>query len=393
MGRLINKKVEDIMDLIYGKSLPQKNRINGNIPVFGSNGIIDYHNEKLFSGPGIIIGRKGTVGSIKYSDSDFWAIDTTYVIKLIDKNYNLKYWYYFLQTQNLDKMNSHSAVPGLNRSAVYSKNITFHEDIEEQEAIAHVLSTLDEKIEVNNRINEILENMAQELFNRWFVDFEFPNENGEPYKSSGGEMVDSELGPIPKDWYVSNLDEVANYINGLAMQKYKPNLNEKYLKVMKIKELRQGFCDENSDICSELIDEKYIVDNGDVIFSWSGSLMVDIWCNGKVGLNQHLFKVISEKYPKWFYLLWTKKHLEKFIGIAKDKATTMGHIKRQELKKSYVIIADNEQMISFSKIFSPIYEKIIKNKIEINSLIKMRDLLLPKLISGEIRLKELENNE
>ncbi|MBI5996136.1 restriction endonuclease subunit S [Clostridium perfringens] len=264
--------------------------------------------------------------------------------------------------------------------------------LKEQKAIAKILSDLDEKIEVNNKINKNLEEMAQAIFKQWFVDFEFPNEEGKPYKSSGGEMVESELGMIPKGWKISSLIDIAEYLNGLAMQKFKPNKNEKCLKVLKIKELRQGFTDESSDLCSENIKQEYIINNGDVIFSWSGTLLVDLWGADKCGLNQHLFKVTSNKYYKWYYYYWTKFHLNKFISIAKDKATTMGHIKRSNLSESLVFVPNDSTLKLMNKVMNPIITQVINNKVENKRLEKLRDTLLPKLMSGEIRVP-LENNE
>lgn len=245
-------------------------------------------------------------------------------------------------------------------------------DLTTQKQIASILSALDNKIELNNRINENLELQAQAIFKSWFVDFE-------PF---GGVM--------PEDWKVGNLLDIADYLNGLAMQKFRPNENENSLPVLKIKELRQGFCDNTSDLCSENIKSEYIIHDGDVIFSWSGSLLVDFWCGGTCGLNQHLFKVTSEKYNKWFYYSWTQYHLQKFISIAKDMATTMGHIKREELKKSEVLIPNSEDYSKIGNLLSPIYDMIIANRLENKRLAKLRDTLLPKLMNGEIDVSKVK---
>ena len=257
--------------------------------------------------------------------------------------------------------------------------------IETQRAIAATLSALDDKIELNNRINKTLEEMAQALFKRWFVDFEFPDENDQPYKSSGGELVESELGLIPKGWKLASLDSIADYLNGLAMQKYRPEGDE-FIPVIKIRELNQGKSDAQSDKASPKIDSKYIVNDGDVLFSWSGSLDVKIWCGGKGGLNQHLFKVTSGRYEKWFYYLWTKHHLEKFRGIAQDKATTMGHIQRKHLQESFAATPDHNCLERMNSVMRPIFDAYITGAIEAATLVAIRDTILPKLISGEIRV-------
>lgn len=236
-----------------------------------------------------------------------------------------------------------------------------------QQKIAAILLSLDDKIELNNKINTNLEQQAQALFKNWFVDLE-------PF---GGKM--------PEGWKVGKLSEIADYLNGLAMQKFRPLEDEEGLPVLKIKELRQGCYDESSELCSpSKVKPEYIIHDGDVIFSWSGSLLVDIWCGGTCGLNQHLFKVTSQTYEKWFYYLWTKHHLDKFIFLAADKATTMGHIKREELDKAEVIIPDDTTYQNLTSVIKPFIDEIINNRIENRKLSQIRDGLLPKLMNGEI---------
>ena len=172
------------------------------------------------------------------------------------------------------------------------------------------------------------------------------------------------LDVIPDGWKKSSLLGIAKYLNGLAMQKYRPNDDEQGLPVLKIRELRQGFCDANSELCSPSIESEYIIHDGDVIFSWSGSLLVDLWCGGICGLNQHLFKVTSSTYDKWFYFSWTNHHLQKFAAIAADMATTMGHIKREELEKAEVLIPSQSDYDRIGGLLAPLYDLIITNRIE-----------------------------
>ena len=266
-----------------------------------------------------------------------------------------------------------TAVPIINKSTFADFEIEVP-SLENQRRIAKVLSTLDDKIEVNRQINDNLEQQAQALFKSLFVNFE-------PFKDS--EFVESELGLIPQGWRVESLSSIADYINGLAMQKYRPAEDETGLPVLKIKELGQGCCDDNSELCSpSLIGEKYIIDDGDIIFSWSGTLMVKIWCGGKCGLNQHLFVVKPYNAPKWFAYQWTKHHLDNFIQIAKDKAVTMGHIKRGELDKAKVLVPDKDNLAKISSLMIPIHRQIISRKIESRRLSSLRDTLLPRLMSG-----------
>ena len=290
---------------------------------------------------------------------------------ILDNDYLL----YFLQSpKGQHLLKSHetgTTVTGI-KQAVFRKLEISIPSITIQKQIAIILSSIDKKISVNTKINENLEQQAQAIFKSWFVDFE-------PF---GGVM--------PDDWKSANLLDIADYLNGLAMQKYRPVNDEVGLPVLKIKELRQGFCDDNSELCSPNIKGDYIVQDGDVIFSWSGSLLVDFWCGGKCGLNQHLFKVSSKSFDKWFYYIWTKYHLYRFIAIAADMATTMGHIKRSELEKSLVLIPNETDYVEIGNLLKPIYETIIINRIENQRLATLRDTILPKLMNGEIDVSQVQ---
>ena len=176
----------------------------------------------------------------------------------------------------------------------------------------------------------------------------------------------------------SNLTQIANYKNGLAMQKYRPNSNEESLPVLKIKELNQGNTDDSSDRCSANLDNSVIVNTGDIIFSWSGTLLVKNWTGDKADLNQHLFKVTSNKYPAWFIYEWTKYHLLRFQAIAAGKATTMGHIKRSDLKSSLVYIPSQLFLAKMDSQLAPIYSQRLNLIKENQQLSKLKQTLLKK---------------
>ena len=240
-------------------------------------------------------------------------------------------------------------------------------NFEDQHRIASILKSIDDKIQLNKQINHNLHNLAQELFNNNIA------ENA--CRSSG--------------WRSASLLDIAEYLNGLAMQKY-PAINGEFsLPVLKIKELGQQACDANSDRCTESIPEQFVVKDGDIIFSWSGTLLVDFWCGGKCGLNQHLFKVSSDLYPNWFVYFWTRHHLDRFIRIAKDKAVTMGHIKRGDLGKAVVVIPEDAIMNKLNGEIAPLISECIERRIENRKLQSIRNSLLPKLMSGELKINDL----
>jgi type I restriction enzyme S subunit len=316
----------------------------------------------------IIITSEAPFGEVYYWDSDEKIVLSQRLFGLkISKEYDSKFIYYYMRTHNFQEelrgRATGTTVIGLRQPELLKCHISLP-PLEEQRRIAGILGAIDDKIENNRRINDNLEQQAQTLFDEWFV-----NDSTQP-----------------AEYNRASLTDIANYLNGLAMQRFRPQSDEKAIPVLKIKELGQGMCDSSSDICSQSIDSKYIVNDGDIIFSWSGTLLVDIWCGGICGLNQHLFKVTSDKYPKWFVYYWTKYHLAKFIRIAKDKAVTMGHIKRGDLETSEVLIPNAEILSKMDNIIAPIFDAIISRRVENKNLATLRDTLLPKLMNGEIKL-------
>ncbi|GAK83423.1 type I restriction-modification system specificity subunit S [Vibrio ponticus] len=266
----------------------------------------------------------------------------------------------------------------------------------EQKIIAKWLGDIDDKVTLNTQTNQTLEDMAQAIFKSWFVDFEPVKAkiNGEQPEGMDAttaslfpeKLVESELGLIPEGWEVKPLDKVAHFQNGLALQKFRPESEEDdFLPVLKIAQLRQGYCDGKEKARTD-IKESCRVYDGDMIFSWSGTLMIDLWTGGNAALNQHLFKVTSEEYNLPLYLYWTKHHLAKFQQIAKDKAVTMGHIKRGHLSESLCVIPPKALRDKMDEVLLPLINQGLNLRLQSNQLAALRDTLLPKLLSGEIEL-------
>ena len=267
----------------------------------------------------------------------------------------------------------------------------------EQRAIAHILGTLDDKIELNRRMNETLEAMSRALFKSWFVDFDPVRAKMESRDPSlpkhladlfPDRLVDSELGPIPEGWEVGSLDSIATFLNGLALQKY-PVGSGSALPVIKIAQLRAGHT-LGADLASSDLLPQYVVHDGDVLFSWSGSLELDTWTGGDGALNQHLFKVTSAEYPKWLYYHWVREHLPGFREIAAGKVTTMGHIQRHHLSEAATVIPNTVILEALNRHMQPLLERGLSLRVESRALAALRDALLPKLISGDLRVKDAE---
>ena len=381
-------KLSEVMDLIGGGT-PKTSKSeywNGDIPWLSvkdfNNGFryvyeteksitqlgLENSSTKLLQGGDVIISARGTVGEIATIPFPMAFNQSCYGLRAKSGIVTSDYLYYLIKHNvSVLKKNTHGSVFDTITRNTFDNIEVEVPSIEIQEKIASILSDCDEKIELNNAINNNLEQQAQAIFANEFLS----------------------LDTLPEGWKQASLIDIADYLNGLAMQKYRPTADENGIPVLKIKELRQGCCDDNSELCSPSIKSDYIIHDGDVIFSWSGSLLVDLWCGGICGLNQHLFKVTSSKYDKWFYYAWTKHHLDRFIAVAADKATTMGHIKRDELAKAEVLIPNEADYNRIGALLQPIYEMIISNCIENKKLSETRDTLLPKLMNGEIDMSEV----
>lgn len=259
-------------------------------------------------------------------------------------------------------------------------------EIEEQKQIGKLFSNIDRKIEINRSLNHNLEAMAKQLYDYWFVQFDFPDENGKPYKSSGGKMVwDNTLKRnIPEKWHCGNLFEIAKFTNGIACQKFRPKVGEKALPVIKIREMRDGFT-ADTEVVTPNIPNSVKVFNGDILFSWSASLEVMLWAFGNGGLNQHIFKVTSTNdFPKSFYYFQLQNYVGVFKKMAEARKTTMGHITQDHLQQSAIATPDD---VSISKSFEekvyPIFDQQVKLQEEIQQLTKQRDTLLSLLMNGQ----------
>ena len=255
-----------------------------------------------------------------------------------------------------------TTVLGIRQSELRKVPLSFPE-FEQQVATGALLRSIDDKIELNRRVVQTLEAIAQAIFKSWFLDSDHD-------------------WPID-DWQSLPLDSVAEFLNGLALQKYPAAEGEESMPVIKIAQLRAGHT-KAADRANLSVPEPYVINDGDLLFSWSGSLEVDFWCGGKGALNQHLFKVTSSVVPDWYAYLWTKHHLPEFRAIAANKATTMGHIQRKHLTAAQVLLPSPPILEAMRTVMKPIFSELIRCRLEARTLAELRDELLPRLMSGEL---------
>ncbi len=347
-----------------GKTNTQDAVEKGEYLLFDRSTQIKKSDKFLFDCKAVIIPGEGKSFVPKFYSGKFDLHQRAYAIWSDSKQIDIKFIYYWIikNSRYLENIAVGSTVKSLRLNHLENFPLGLP-NLKEQHTIASILSSLDAKIELNNKMNKTLEEIGQAIFKKWFVGIK----------------------KIPKGWETKPLSEIANYLNGLALQKYTPK-GENNLPVIKIRELKNGIT-ENTDKANSNLPQNYIIKDGDILFSWSGSLEVVIWGNGKGALNQHLFKVTSEKYPKWFYYYWTLNHLQEFKRIAEGKATTMGHIKRHNLDDAKCLVPDEKTLEKMSKLMVPLIKMQIKNLIEKRKLAQIRDTLLPKLMNGEVRVK------
>jgi len=310
------------------------------------------------------------------------------------------YLYYFFNSplglHLLDTIRRQVAVAGITGADLARLEVPVP-SLPEQIAIARILGALDDKIELNRRAKATLQMAAQMLFRSWFASFDpvrakaagrssnLPNPLGDLFPAS---FVDSELGQIPEGWQVLGLDEIARFLNGLVLQKYPPQGNNS-LPAIKIAQLRAGNTNRADRVSADL-DADYIVQDGDILFSWSGSLECVLWAGGPGALNQHLFKVTSAVYPRWLCYLGILLHIDAFRHIAAGKATTMGHIQRRHLSDAKLPVPPENLLNTMSSFLEPLVENIWRRDVQSRTLAGLRDALLPMLISGEVRVKDAE---
>ena len=336
----------DEVTLEYGKALRDYSETVGSVRVFGTNGPIGWTDTALAPGPGVVLGRKGAYRGVRFSPEPFFVIDTAYYV-VPKAKLDMRWLYYAVIHHQLGLIDDGSPIPSTTRAAVYPRAIVVPSPAEQQ-AIASVLGALDDKIEQNRRTARALERLARTIFRAWFVDFEpvkakaagataFPSMSQPVFDALPTRFVDSDIGSVPEGWEVKALTDIASFLNGLALQKYPPRNDGEDLRVIKIAELRKGSTN-GSDLANSDVPTDYVIDDRDLLFSWSGTLEAEFWFGGKGALNQRLFKVTSPRFPSWFSLLWIRQHMPWFRAIAASKATTMGHIKRGHLHEAQVVV-------------------------------------------------------
>lgn len=417
-------KLGDILELQRGYDLPHSEMEEGNVPVAGSSGIIGYHSISKIDPPCITIGRSGSVGKLFFYNEAIWPHNTSLYIKSF-KNNNEKYIFYLLKTVDFERLCDSSVVPSLNRNFVYPIKVPFYDNIADQQKIAAVLSSLDDKIALNNRINAKLEQMAKRLYDYWFVQFDFPvpchselvseshnkemlnqvqhDECAKPYKSTGGKMVWNEelKREIPAGWEVKKLGELFTTNRGVSYSTKTitgdigiPMINlasfspDGSYKIDGIKIYTGEYTEEKVlkpfDLVMCNTQQTAIDFSKDII---GKALLVPDIFEGNITSSHHVntLKVHNEKLKFYLYRLFNTDYFHAYISHFASGTNIMG-LDFAGVENYTAVIPGDEILSKFADFTLNIEKKKSEIVRENKKLISLRDRLLPLLMNGQVEV-------
>lgn len=402
MSDLIRTSLGNLIEFQRGYDLPRSQMVKGKYPVRSSNGILGYHNEYKAKGPGITIGRSGTVGIPHLINSNFFPHNTTLFVKDFKGN-DVEYIFYLLKHLKLGDMKSGSGVPTMNRNHLHPLKILAHKNFKTQQSIAKVLSELDYKIELNNKINKELESMAKTLYDYWFVQFDFPNEEGKPYKTSGGKMVyNAELKrEIPEGWENGTLGDIAELVRGVTYDATEiKNENDcDVIPVLRATNISGNVIDLNNMVFvpKQNVSHSQVLNKFDILITMSSGSKDHIGKNGyfyfdkEVAFGAFCAKIIAKNKYRFYVYLYTQSDF--MFSTIKNEClgTNINNLNGSLVKGFKLVIPPNDLVKEFNeKVFS-IYEMIGNNHKQNQKLAELRDWLLPMLMNGQVTVKDVEH--
>ncbi len=408
-GEWTNTTWGKLATLEYGKSLVDYGKSNGKYRVFGTNGPIGWHDTPLCNKPGVIIGRKGAYRGVHYSPAPFFVIDTAFYLKP-KIEVDTKWAYYQLLKQDINGMDSGSAIPSTSRDDFYSLPVLVP-PLPEQKAIAQVLGTLDDKITLNQRMNATLETMAQVLFQSWFVDFDPVRAKLDGRSPVGlapasaalfpARFQDSSLGPIPEGWGIGTIEEATALIidyRGRTPKKMGSDWSESGVPAVSAKNVKGGRLvrPEMFNFVSEELFEKWMKDKlaiGDILMTSEAPLgeLYYLALDARFCLSQRVFALRANptRCEATFLYYWLNSISCQTEIINRGTGTTVEGIRQSELRKVAVLLPPLPIQKAAARFLAEWTEQIHRNEEQSRALINLRDTLLPKLLSGELRLAQI----
>ncbi|MBN2433739.1 MAG: restriction endonuclease subunit S [Spirochaetes bacterium] len=383
MSKWLKTKLDNVLTLQRGFDITKKEQKEGSIPIVSSSGISSYHNEYKVNGPGVITGRKGTLGKVHYVEGNYWPHDTTLWVKDFKGNHS-RFIYYYLLLMKLETYDVGASNPTLNRNHLHKLDILWP-PLPIQKKIAAILSAYDELIENNNRRIAILEKMAEEIYKEWFVRLRFP----------GHEKVKIVKG-VPEGWEVKSIGEIVDFLSGFSFKSDSYLSDAKY-GIVTIKNVQDGFFVNK---CSDYIDDypsnmksHCKLNTGDVLMSLTGNVgRVCHVIGDNFLLNQRVAKLEGKfNYSSQFiYYTFRNKSMVQLIENLSLGSTAQMNLSPIQLGKQKIVIPEQDILKKFEKLISPLSNEKIFLLNCCETLKKSRDLLLPRLISGKLDVEDLD---
>ncbi len=370
-------KLSEILTIKNGRDY--KNLKNGLYPVYGSGGLMCTVDNYLYERPSVLLPRKGTLSNIQFADSPFWTVDTLYYTEIDTHLADPYYLYYYLKQLDLTRLDSGTGVPSMTFDSYYNIKVCLP-NIDKQRAVGQLLSVVDDKIQLNKRINDNLEAMAKQLYDYWFVQFDFPNEEGKPYKSSGGAMVWNEKlkCEIPEEWNVANIFDELSVQYGFPFSTELFTEEPTNIPIVRIRDILENSVSAYSE---EEVDEKYKLQKQDLVIGMDGNFHMNYWNDNVSYLNQRSVR-LRTKSKSTVSIMQAKYDIAPYIKAKelRSKGSTVGHLSDKDLKELFILVSPNAD---FRNKFDSILAKIIENRCEMIELTKQRDELLSLLMNGQ----------
>ena len=389
----------EVIELKRGYDLPSKDRIKGQYPIISSSGISGSHSDYQVEGPGVVTGRYGTLGQIFYEKENFWPLNTTLYVKDFKGNHP-KFIYYFLKTLDFLAFSDKAAVPGLNRNDLHTANILFPNDIYYQKSVASILGSLDDKIDINRRTNETLEAMARALFRDWFVDF------GPTRAKMAGEApyLAPELWELfpdslddegkPEGWLYKSISSLGEVVCGKTPSTQNPLFYGDDVPFITIPDMHNKVFTYNT--------RRYLSTSGanSQYKKTLPPLSICVSCIATLGLvtltklpsqtNQQINSIIPSEEKNAFFIYETMRALSQEIYSQGSGGSVFFNLNTGKFKEINILLPTQDILDFFYKSVCSNFEKILDNDEQSQTLAQLRDLLLPKLMSGEISIRDAE---
>ena len=382
-------KLRELLKIYNGTKYDHLNK--GDIPLYGSGGLMSHVNEALYSGEAILLPRKGTLSNIMYVNESFWTVDTMYYAVVNDKLADAFYLYSYLSQLDLSNLDSGSTLPSMTKSA-YESIVVKLPDLKIQKAVATILFNIRKKLEINNQINQELEAMAKTLYDYWFVQFDFPDQNGKPYKSSGGKMVyHPELKrEIPEGWGVAKVEDIAQTGSGGTPK----STNVSYYSNGEIPWINSGELEQTViTSTSDFITEEGLNNSSAKLFP-SGTILVAMYgaTAGKVSFltfeastNQAICAIMLNDIRMRYYLKNVIEDLYQYL-VKLSTGSARDNLSQDMIKNIKVVIPSNDILDRYYDFSNNIIKEITKKQQENEQLTQLRDWLLLMLMNGQVKV-------